>query len=118
MRRDKRRVYREVIDGLVKQCRSGQGSIGAARAREGVWNANATEDFLPEQHAINTLLARLSPADRETLAGMLSHQFQGGVHATLAALHEAGIPPFDEAYEGTPFHDFVGRLDGWEWPKS
>jgi hypothetical protein len=26
--------------------------------------------------------------------------------------------PFDKAYEGTPFHDFVGRLDDWEWPKA
>jgi hypothetical protein len=47
---------------------------------------------------------------------MLAGAFFGGVHETLVVLHEAGIRPFDDGYEGTPYHDFVGRLDGWEWP--
>lgn len=114
---DDRQQYRDVIDRLVRDCRSGQGTIGASRAREGVWNVNATPEILPEQHQINELLARLSEQDRETVAGMLSSEFVSGVHATLVALHEAGIPPFDDGYEGAPFHDFVGRLDDWSWPE-
>jgi hypothetical protein len=38
---DNRRQYRGIIDRLVRDCRSGQGTIGASRARAGVWNANA-----------------------------------------------------------------------------
>ncbi len=44
---------------------------------------------------------------------MLYEAFWGGVHETLVILHEEGVSPFDTAYEGTPFHDFVGRLDDW-----
>jgi len=62
------------------------------------------------------LVARMSTADREVLARLLEERFQSGVHATLVALHEAAMAPFDRAYEGTPFHDFVGRLGDWEWP--
>jgi hypothetical protein len=63
-------------------------------------------------------LQRAAKADREILARVLQEAFEAGVHATLAALHEAQIVPFDRAYEGTPFHDFVGRLRGWQWPGS
>jgi hypothetical protein len=115
---DDRRPYRALIDELVRACREGQGQIGAHRAKAGIWNANATPDLFPDQFAMNELLSRLSERDRAVLAGMLEQQFVNGVHSTLVALHEAEIPPFDEAYEGTPFHDFVGRLAGWEWPKS
>jgi hypothetical protein len=73
-------------------------------------------DDLPDQHAANVLLARLDRSEREILAVMLAQAFVGGVHETLVVLHEAEIPPFDDGYEGTPFHDFVGRLDDWPWP--
>jgi hypothetical protein len=112
------RVYRTIIDRLVEACHKGQGQIGRKRALAGVWNANATAKRFPEQHEVNLLLGRLSKEDREVLARMLEEAFQGGVHSALATLHEAELPPFDKAYEGTPFHDFVGRLDDWEWPKS
>ena len=52
----KPRNYREVIDELVRMCRDGQGQIGARRVREGVWNKNASEVAIPEQHQINLLL--------------------------------------------------------------
>jgi hypothetical protein len=107
--------YRAVIDRLVDDCHRGQGQLGAARARAGVWNANATPENLPDQHEINVLLTRMSREDREVLGRMLQHAFAGGVHASLAALHERSLPPFDRAYEGTPFHDFVGRMAGWTW---
>ena len=49
---------------------------------------------------------------------MLEQAFVGGVHETLVVLHEAEVSPFDQGYEGTPFHDFVGRLDDWPWPEE
>jgi hypothetical protein len=81
-----------------------------------VWNANATSETMPDQHAINALLGRLPKADRRVLAELLRKQFIAGVHTVLVTLHEAELEPFDKGYEGTPFHDFVGRLAGWKWP--
>jgi hypothetical protein len=112
------RGYRALIDRLVDECRSGQGQIMPRRAREGVWNRNATPESEPEDDEANRLLARMSNAEREVIARMLQQEFVGGVHTTLVALHEAEMAPFDRAYEGTPFHDFVGRLDDWEWPSG
>src|SRR4051812_28773820 len=104
----KSKIYREMIDELVQMCKEGQGQIGARRAREGIWNRNASTDFIPEQHEINLLLKRLSPADREILAGMLSHAVVTGVFETLKVLEQFEIEPFKEGYEGSPFNDFVG----------
>jgi hypothetical protein len=110
-------VYRRLIDLLVEECRTGQGQIGVRRSRTGIWNASATSEKMPDQHDMNVLLQRLSPQDRETLARMLEQQFVSGVHAALVILHGESIRPFDRAYEGTPFHDFVRRLADWEWPQ-
>ncbi|MCA9678944.1 MAG: hypothetical protein H6709_07015 [Kofleriaceae bacterium] len=105
-----------MIDDLVEDSLRGQGQLGPRRARAGLWNALATAEFVPEQHAINALLARLSPEEREVIAGMLFDRFTAGVHQALVALHAHEIEPFDDGYEGTPYHDFVGRLDDWPWP--
>lgn len=115
---DDRRKYRQIIDELVSECLEGQGQIGPIRARAGVWNANAgpSTEGLEDQARMNDLLHRLRPADREVLAVMLAQAFVGGVHKALVTLHEHEVPPFEDGYEGTPFHDFVGRLDGWGWP--
>jgi hypothetical protein len=107
-------LYRGVIDELVKSCRQGQGQIGARRARQAEWAALDEED----QRAAQAMLGRLEPADREVLAMMLAQEFASGVHETLKVLHEAGVAPFDLGYEGTPYHDFVGRLYGWDWPED
>jgi hypothetical protein len=112
------RHYRAVIDQLVRSCRQGQGRIGSDRVLAGVWNENATDDLLPEQQEINLLLARMPKTDRKIVARMIREAFEGGVHETLVILHEEQVPPFDKGYEGTPFHDFVGRLAGWKWPKK
>jgi uncharacterized protein DUF6547 len=105
------RAYRDIIDGLVKACREGQGQVGPRRAHAGVWNANATATELPDQHEVNLLLGRMPNADRTILARILQEAFESGVHSALVTLHEAGLAPFDRAYEGSPFHDFVGRLN-------
>ena len=107
-----------MIDELVRMCKHGQGQIGPRRVREGVWNKNARPDYIPDQHAINLLLKRLSAEDREVIAGMLAHAVQTGVFETLRVLEEFEIEPFKDGYEGSPFHDFIGRLDDWEWPET
>jgi hypothetical protein len=111
-------LYRKLIDEMVKSCREGQGQIGRRRVRTGEWNRNAVPDSQEwaDQHAFNMLLGKLSQEDREVLGTMLAQEFESGIHEALVILHEWGIQPFDQAVEGTPFHDFVGRLDGWEWP--
>lgn len=49
---------------------------------------------MPDQPAMNELLRRLDPADREVLARMLEQAFVSGVHETLLVAHEEGIEPF------------------------
>jgi hypothetical protein len=113
-----RAQYRTLIDSLVLACREGQGRIGPDRARRGVWNpvAAAQPGEMPGQHEMNILLAGLSDSGREVLARMLAEAFRSGVHETLVILHAATVPPFQDGYEGSPYHDFAGRLEGWPWP--
>lgn len=108
--------YRDVIDRLVRKAKDGQGQIGPKRVRAGVWNKNATVSTMPDQHAINDLLAGMSSQDREVVARMLEESYVAGVHDTLIVLTDARIEPFEDGYEGSPSHDFMGRLDGWAWP--
>jgi hypothetical protein len=117
----KPQLYRDFIDRLVDECHNGQGAIGPTRARNGIWNQNATAesgDFLEDQYRINQLLAALNDDQREVIAGMLAHAFQGGVFETLKALETFAIEPFLDGYEGSPYHDFIGRVadDQWQWP--
>lgn len=113
----KPKVYRDVIDGMVAACKSGQGQIRSRRVNAGVWNQNASEDFIPEQHEINVLLSRLPVNDRRIVAGMLEEAFSGGVFEALKVLEQFKIEPFRDGYEGSPYHDYIGRLQGWEWPQ-
>jgi hypothetical protein len=113
----KLQMYRDLIDHLVDVCHDGQGQIGARRVRAGVWNRNATAEFLPDQHEVNLLLARMPDADREILARLMSKEVELGVFETLKALEQFDIAPFETGYEGSPFNDFVGRLDDWQWPE-
>jgi hypothetical protein len=117
-RRQKPPVYRQMIDELVDSCRNGQGQIGARRVRSGFWNGNATPDRGPDQHAINLFLKRLSADEREIIASMLVHGVVTGVFETLKVLEEFQIEPFKDGYEGSPFNDFIGRLNDWNWPEA
>lgn len=114
----KPQTYREVIDDLVRVCLEEQGRISADRIRAGVWNQNASEQVLPEQHQLNLLLQRLSPTDRNCLADVLAREVLTGVFETLKVLEKHRIEPFTDGYEGSPYHDFVGRLNGWSWPNE
>lgn len=116
---DDRHEYRALIDELVSECREGQGTVYPGRVRRGVWHehADAHADEMPEEHRMNRLLTRLSSDEREVVARMLELAYEGAVHDTLRVLHDREVSPFDDAYEGTPFHDFMGRLStDWEWP--
>ncbi len=113
----KPRVYREVIDEIVDACKNGQGQIGPRRVLNGVWNPNATAGFIEDQHEINLLLARLSGNDRRVIAGMLELAFSGGAFEALKAFEKFEIEPFVEGYEGSPYHDFLGRMQEWKWPE-
>ncbi|MFW9875151.1 MAG: DUF6547 family protein [Candidatus Thorarchaeota archaeon] len=116
----KPKKYREFIDCMVDDCHNGQGQIGSNRVKKGVWNINATKDFLPDQYEVNELLKRLNQKDKEIIARLLEESFEGGVFETLKYLEEFEIEPFIEGYEGSPYNDFIGRLskkDKWEWPK-
>ena len=115
-RGDRWQAYRDLIDALVEQCRSGQGDIWPKAARAEPHEPDLPPDDRPWHWRLYRVASKLTPEEREDLAMLLAQQFRSGVHAALVALHEAEIPPFEDGYEGTPFHDFVGRLDGWEWP--
>ena len=117
-RETKPEIYRRFIDSLVDMCHNGQGQISANRVMKGIWNPNATPGYIPEQHKINLLLQRLSISEREVLAELLSYEVVAGVFETLKALEEFEIPPFESGYEGSPFNDFIGRLDDWDWPET
>lgn len=99
-------------------CKAGQGQIGARRVREGLWNQNGTQDHIPDQHQINLLLKRLPANDREIIAGMLSHAVVTGVFETLKLLEQFEVEPFKDGYEGSPYNDFIGRFDDWNWPET
>ncbi len=116
----KTQKYRNFIDHMVEVCHNGQGAIGPSRARSGIWNTTATPDFIANQYKINQLLASLEEEEREVIADMLAHTFEGGVFETLKALEEFEIEPFIEGYEGSPYRDFIGRVDKdqWEWPED
>jgi hypothetical protein len=115
----KPKIYREVIDSLVDMCHNGQGQISSTNVLRGVWNDNASEEELPDQHKINLLLASMSVSDRELLAKMLLEEVITGVFETLKSLEEHEIEPFKDGYEGSPYNDFIGRVsNNWEWPES
>ena len=117
---DGRDQYRALIDALVDECRNGGGTVPATWARRGVWNTYALDhpDEMPEEQRMNEVLARTPDEDREVLARMLIQTYEGGVHDTLRVLHDHELPPFDDGYEGAPYHDFMGRLrTDWDWPR-
>jgi hypothetical protein len=66
---------------------------------------------------VNELLSRLTGSEREILSKMLAREVEVGVFETLKVLEASQIAPLEEGYEGSLYHDFIGRLSGWEWPK-
>lgn len=115
----KPKAYRDFIDAMVRVCHDGAGQGGADRVRHGVWHKFATPDKLADQHRINVLLGTLDVMEREVVAKMLADEFSAGVFETLKALELFEIAPFVDGYEGSPFHDFIGRMAlDWDWPEN
>ena len=106
---DPRWMYRQVIDAMVVSC-AGAGQVSAERVRVGVCDAN--------QVTMNALLSMLPPEHREALAVLFAEEYASGVYNALQVLRAAELQPFHEGYEGDPSDDFLGRLDGWDWPVS
>lgn len=116
---DDRVLYRTVIDAFVLQCRTGTGQVSAHRVRAGVWNENAelVDDAAPNQHAMNLLLAGLTPEQREVLAGLFAEEFSSGIFNAIQVLEAAQMPLFLDGYDGTASDNFLDRMDDWEWPE-
>ena len=116
---DPRWMYRQMIDAMVVSCAQ-QGQVSAERVRVGVWNTNAAEaeDIDPRQRTMNELLAALPEGQREALAWLFAEEFTSGIFNALEVLHAARLTPFVAGYDGSPSDDFLGRLDGWEWPEA
>ena len=114
---DSRWMYRQMIDAMVVSC-AGAGQVSAERVRIGVWNDNADEvpDVAPHQVVMNRVLSSLSHEQRQAVAILFAEEYASGVYNALQVLHAADCEPFSEGYDGEPCDDFLGRLDGWEWP--
>ena len=121
----KPQIYKDFIDNMVEICNNGQGTIESRKILNGVWNKNLKDEMkklnsFKEDFIINEMLKKLNQEEKEILAKLFKNQFIGGVFETLKYLEEFEIEPFIEGYEGSPFHDFIGRVDEedpWEWPE-
>jgi len=48
---------------------------------------------------------------------MLEHEVRTGIFETLKVLENEGNQTFERRYEGSPYHDHIGRMDDWDWPE-
>ena len=111
-------AYRQLIDQLVAESES----LGARLVQEeGVFSKS------PDAHVANQLVARLTGADRATLAAILASERRAAFHDVLATLswwvtcRQMGVTyrgeqvPVDVS--GMGLHgDYIARLGGWQWP--
>jgi len=137
---EKSQEYRDFIDAMVDACNNGAGQISSKnvlygqgstydkKVLPGTWNRNADikelrdkDDFLKEEYKINLFLRKLSNDQREIIAKILEEQYKAGVFETLEKLQEFEIEPFVGGYEGSPYEDFIGRvnkINPWKWPEK
>jgi hypothetical protein len=113
-------AYKSMIDQLVSETRLyGSGLLVAER---GVFS-NA-----PDHREYNAFIQSLSPEQRTLLGRMLSEERDSAIHDVLASLtwwmtaRDVGLTYRGEQMpielSGMGLHgDYVGRRDGWEWPK-
>ncbi len=114
-------AYKAIIDQLVGETRL-LGSSGHVRKDKVYSNAPAHKPF-------NEFLQSLSGDQRKILSEMLQTERDGAIHDVLAALtwwietREVGLTfrnqPMPVELSGMGLHgDFIGRRDGWKWPKK
>lgn len=109
----------EFIDGLVQAAPS----LSARLVRE-----EGVASRAPAAVAAKELVSRLPRSDREALASMLDAERSGAIHDVLANLTwrldtgrvrwSSGEEPMPAGLEGGLHCNFIGRLDGWEWPDA
>ena len=113
------KAYKEIIDQLVGETRKGGG--GFQVKDKGIYS-RGHPDF-------NAFIASLPAKQRKLLGEMLQEERDGAIHDVLAVLswwvdcRELGFVLEGEAMpvdiSGMGLHgDFIGRRDGWKWPKS
>lgn len=115
---DSRWMYRQTIDAMVVACLQGQGQVSAERIRVGVWNPNADAETDPNQVTMNALLGAMEESHRQALSMLVAEEFASGIFNALTVLAAAKIEPFVQGYDGEPSDDFLGRIDGSDWPEG
>lgn len=115
--RDPLSSYKGFIDELVERTPS----VGARLVREEQRFSKSRDD-----DAINALVARLGPEEREQLAAALDRERMSAFHDVLATLTwwldtrriswASGGNALPAGIEGGLHLDYVGRLEGWAWP--
>ena len=113
-------AYKEIIDQLVSETSHGVNERLVVREK----GFSETSD----SRIFNTFLNALSPEQRQMLAQMLHAERVSAIHDVLAVLswwvdaRKAGFTfrgePMPVGIEGGLHLDYIGRLNGWEWPKG
>lgn len=112
-------AYKAIIDHLVNETTNSV-TVRLVRESGNYSNAVGSEKF-------NAFVASLTQEQRELLATMLREARIGAIHDGLAELtwwllcREVGLTfrgePMPFELSGMGLHgDYIGRLDGWEWP--
>ena len=114
-------AYKAIIDQLVEETTAG---VSERLLRESATYSNAPGDTIA-----NDFVASLTPQQRGVLADMLKRERVSAIGGTLSVLtwwllcRDVGLSfrgqpmPFELSGEGI-HGDYIGRLDGWEWPSQ
>jgi hypothetical protein len=114
-------VYRAIIDQLVHETR--EYGAGTQVAKSSIFSK------APAHGEFNEFIASLSVDHRELLSRMLQEERDGAIHDVLAMLtwwilcRGVGLTfkgePMPVDLSGMGLHgDYIGRRDGWSWPKD
>ena len=113
-------AYKEIIDQLVTE--TSHGVNERLVVREGGFSETS------DSRIFNPFLNALSNEQRQMLAQMLHAERISAIHDVLADLTwwvdagEVGFTfrgePMSVGIEGGLHLDYIGRLNGWKWPKD
>ena len=111
-------AYKQIIDGLVEDSRSIHGRLVV---EEGIYSRAEGSEHL------NAFVRSLTPDQRALLREMFDAERQSGIGSTLSLLtwwkvcrelaftYRGEIMPVELSGMGLE-GDYVGRLQGWQWP--
>jgi hypothetical protein len=114
-------AYKAIIDQLVKETTFG--------VHERLLRETGKYSTAPADAKANEFVASLNHHQRELFATVLRQERVGAIHDVLAVLtwwllcREVGLTfrgaPMPFELSGMGLHgDYIGRLDGWEWPSE